>query len=196
MLNVPAQYTEGYTLLYSTSTGAAILESPGLATAIGVLNMALNAYGKAIDGSRLELTNQQLQAPHQACVLAHELTHCLDLAFWNIGPDQRTHEMVGATEINAHYNQGLIAKELSMIPGLQASVANAVQLMTGSNSTFGQMAGVWTREEVVTYLLGTAMYRNGIEALQRSKVLYLLTKDDQWEDGTKMFHCESPLGEE
>jgi hypothetical protein len=196
MLNVPAQYTEGYVLLYSTPTGAAILESPNLATAVGLLAPSLTAYGMAVNPTTVHLTTrQQLQPPHQACILAHELTHCLDLAFWKVGPDQRTSEMTGATEINAHYNQGLVAKELSMIPGLHFSLAEAVRLMTvaGSRSTFGQMANTWTRNDVIEYLLGTDMYKGGIDKLRTSKPLYLLTKDDQWETGTKMFHCEAHL---
>jgi hypothetical protein len=37
------------------------------------------------------------------------------------------------------------------------------------------------------------MYKGGIDKLRTSKPLYLLTKDDQWENGTKMFHCEAHL---
>jgi hypothetical protein len=82
-----------------------------------------------------------------------------------------------------------------MIPGLHFSLAEAVRLMTvaGSRSTFGQMANAWTRNDVVEYLLGTDMYKGGIDKLRTSKPLYLLTKDDQWENGTKMFHCEAHL---
>jgi hypothetical protein len=46
---------------------------------------------------------------------------------------------------------------------------------------------------VVEYLLGTDMYKGGIDKLRTSKPLYLLTKDDQWENGTKVFHCEAHL---
>ncbi|TQV72750.1 hypothetical protein FLL45_14845 [Aliikangiella marina] len=193
MLTVPANFTEGLVLLLNTPSGAKILESDALKTAVGSLNKDLQAHGKATGATRLQLGTHHLPAANQACVLAHELTHCLDLAFWDKSLDEISSEMIGATEINAHYNQGLIAKELSAIPGMEDTWKKQVTAMTGGNSTFGRMFDVWTRDEVFRYLDSTQQYGKHVKALLQSKVLYCWTRDDQWEKGTTMFHCEAHL---
>ena len=193
MLTVPERFHEGLVLLLGTPSGSAILDSANLAGARGVEMAALGAYGSAIDSTTIHLTNANIPAPNQACVLAHELTHCLDFAFWNVPRQDLTATMIGATEFNAHYNQGLISKELSMIPGLENTWAQQVQAMTGGASTFGHMFDTWERDDVYQYLTTTAQYGPSVDALRRNKILYLWTRDDQWENGTTMFHCEAHL---
>jgi hypothetical protein len=194
MLTVTRRYNEGLVLLLRTPTGSAILQAASLATAIGVEVPNFHAHGEAIDATTIRLTSATLSAPNQACVLAHELTHCLDIAFWNMPRQDWTAVMVGATEINAHYNQGMVARELSQIQGLENAWAQQVGLMNSSRSTFGEMYDAFERDQVYKYLKTTEQYGPKVEALRREKILYLWTKDDQWEKGAcKRFHCEAHL---
>ncbi|MEZ5666801.1 MAG: hypothetical protein R3F55_05095 [Alphaproteobacteria bacterium] len=104
-----------------------------------------------------------------------------------------TADMTGATEINAHYKQGLIAKELSIIKGLETTWSTQLQLMTGSSTTFGKMFDAWERMDVYRYLASTPKYGPKVDALRLHRILYLWTRDDQWERGTTVFHCEDHL---
>lgn len=165
-----------------------------LATAIGVEVAGLGAYGRATSATTLDLTTNAIPAPNQACLLAHELTHCLDMGFWNVTPATITRAMVGATEINAHYNQGLIAKELSIAPNLELTWAQGVAAMNAGNTTFGHMASAWDRMDVFRYLSRDGSpYKDNVDELLRTKVLYVWTRDDQWEHGGNLFHCEAHL---
>ncbi|WP_370979570.1 hypothetical protein [Agaribacterium sp. ZY112] len=193
MLTVPRQFNDGLVLLLATPSGSKLLESRALDNAIGVSNVDLQAYGSAIDATTIHLGSMRLSAANQACVLAHELTHCLDFTFLGKRLDELTSAMIGASEINAHYNQGLIAKELSCISGLEDTWSNMVQQMNRGNSTFGRMFDAWTRDDVYSYLSSTKQYGRHVEALRQSKILYLWTRDDQWESGNTMFHCEAHL---
>ena len=193
MLNVPANFNDGLVLLLGTPSGSKILDSEALRTAVGTQNLDLKAHGRATSSTTLELGTHKLSAANQACVLAHELTHCLDFAFWGKPLSELTSEMIGATEINAHYNQGLIAKELSAIPGLENTWKEQVSVMNRGNSTFGRMFDAWTRDDVFRYLDSTKQYGKHVKALLNSKVLYVWTRDDQWENGNIMFHCEAHL---
>jgi hypothetical protein len=193
MLTVPERFNDGLVLLLATPSGSAILESASLARAIGVEVAGFRAHGEAVDGTTIRLTNAQLDAANQACILAHELTHRLDLAFWNCRREEWTPVMVGATEINAHYNQGLVARELAKIRGLANVWADQVAVMNRSGMASGKLYDARDRFAVYTYLTTTQQYGPKVEALKNAKILYLWTKDDQWEDGCKRFHCEAHL---
>ena len=194
MLTVPPEFSLGYALLLATPTGSALLDSASLATAVGTINPALGgAYGRAMEGGRLELTATQLPAPNQACLLAHELTHCLDLAFWNINAGTVSRIQLGATEINAHYNQGLIAKELLINPQLSQAFKTQIETMMSGFTTWGRVGDTWTRDDVYRYLDSTDQYGPSVRALLAAKPLYIWTMDSEWELGMKLFHCELHL---
>ena len=195
MLTVPGSYTEGYFLLYSTPAGARLLEKAELATVVGMENPSLNAYGRTMNSNTIELTAATLSAAHQACLLAHELTHCLDMAFWNVTPETITATMTGATEINAHYNQGLIARQLGMmVVDMELTWSSAVSTMNNSRTTFGLIADAWERKDVIDYLVRPgSFYRENVEALTQSKPLYVWGRDPDWERGNDLFHCEQHL---
>jgi hypothetical protein len=194
MLTVPPEYSLGYALLLATPSGSALLDSASLATAVGAINaIPGGAYGRAMAGDRLELTATVPPPPNQACLLAHELTHCLDMAFWNSGAGMITQVQLGATEINAHYNQGLIAKELMINPQLSAEYQAQVTAMMSGYATWSQMGRAWTREDVYAHLDGTAQYGDAVRALRAARPIYYWTVDDEWELGLKLFHCETHL---
>jgi hypothetical protein len=159
MLTVPERFNDGLVLLLGTPTGSAILESASLATAIGVEVAGFHAHGEAVDATTIRLTNARLDAANQACILAHELTHCLDIAFWNCRRENWTDVMVGATEINAHYNQGRIARELAKIRGLANGWAEQVAVMTSSNAASGKLYAKSERFAIYEYLLTTQQYK-------------------------------------
>jgi hypothetical protein len=195
MLTVPGRYTEGYFLLYSTPSGARLLEKSELAAVVGMENIGLNAYGRTMSSNTIELTTATLPAAQQACLLAHELTHCLDMGFWNVTPETITAVMTGATEINAHYNQGLIARELGMrAVDMELTWSSAVSTMNNSYTTFGLVADAWERKDVIEFLVRPgSFYRENVEALSQSKPLYVWGRDDDWERGNDLFHCEQHL---
>lgn len=197
MITVPHNFSEGYKLLQKCPSGLTLLARQELANVQGIADAGLNAYGSAIDKDTIHLPTFTLAAPHQACILMHELTHCLDMAFWGITRSEAKKAMIGATEINAHYNQGLIARELAFLAksgAIEEGTATEVEKMNANQSVFGKMKDMRSRDNVYRYLLGTEQYGDSVRELSSwSNILYTITQDNQWTLPGINFHCEYHL---
>jgi hypothetical protein len=187
---VPEPWTDGLRLLHATPAGNALLLSAELGGAQASIDPTLRAHGKAVSPVQIYVRQEPLSPCIQACVLAHELTHCLDFVHWkykNAG-SFKTIELA-MSEINAHYNQGLIARQIAE----KFPDEKSVQEMIGSNATFGRMYSAKDRPAVAYELRDTEQYGDAVRQLIETKVLYLWIRDDQWEAMGEEFHCEAHL---
>ncbi len=187
---VPESWSEGLGLLHSTSAGNALLLSPALGGVQASIDKALAAHGKAVSPVQIYVRKEALSPCIQACVLAHELTHCLDFVHWKYesAASFSTTELA-ESEINAHYNQGLVARQIAALHPGDLSVVQ----MISSAATFGRMYSCKDRMAVAHELLSTEQYGEPVRRLTESKILYLWIRDDQWETMNAKFHCQAHL---
>ena len=114
-------------LLVHPDTGSVRLE-------VGVIPR--DAYGMAVSHELIRISQALLTDPvRMAIVIAHELTHCLDFKF--VGSTLRTGGRGWATEINAHFNQGLIMREVYANMSQRYALRRVFDAMAKANTTFG-----------------------------------------------------------
>lgn len=197
MLACPMEYHAAKVLLMATPTGRALLTSPRLSGVRGVGVPNLGYYGMAVSPDQLQLnTAAGIPDANKACVLAHELTHCHDLSHWGLyDRDRLTSELIAYTEINAHFNQGLVARQLrdlaaAGVAGVAAHGAS-ITAMCGANTTFGWAVNWATRGDVYRYLETTAAYGPNVRTIREG--LYLMFVDSEWEAFGEPFHCDEHL---
>jgi len=95
-----------------------------------------DAYGMAVSHELIRISQALLTDPvRMAIVIAHELTHCLDFKF--VGSTLRTGGRGWATEINAHFNQGLIMREVYANMSQRYALRRVFDAMAKANTTFG-----------------------------------------------------------
>lgn len=138
-LRVLAWSNAATTLLVHPKTGSVRLE---------VGDIPRDAYGVAIHATLIRVNAALLDDPvRMALVIVHELTHCID--YDEVGSALRDGGRGWASEINAHFNQGLVMRELDF--GLpEVFVARtALEAMARSNTTFGNSMDWRTRDQVV-----------------------------------------------
>ena len=189
MLTVGEAHKPGLELLLRTATGQAILNDPLLGSVKGVYDPGLGAYGEAVAGLELRLGPADgVPAPNLACVIAHELTHCHDLQHLKKAKGQLEQVELALTEINAHFNQGQVARELA---ALADGPRAAIDAMVKSRSTFGLCHDATTRDQIVDYLLGTQQYAGAVRTMYYNPGLWAMSIDSEFANAPsgRAFHC-------
>lgn len=188
MITVPKSFHKALSLMMETKTGGAIAKALELSSIICEADPDLLPYGKCVGGSKIKLKEFSSEAQfdtNKACVLAHELTHCLDCTLWNKDMTKLTDLDIGRTEINAHFNQGLVANEL-----MAGTASASARMMIQGSSTFAESAGWKERLDAIRYLASTKQYGPMIMALEKRGSSVFWLADENWVTTSEPFHSE------
>ncbi|MDY7560405.1 hypothetical protein QN382_13645 [Pseudomonas sp. 10B1] len=160
-MNVPQDWVKALEALGSTKTGGAMLADPVLAAVVVREDLTLKAYGQAISGNLLLVGAHGLSVPQKACVLAHELTHCHDLATANMSSVEYANEhKIARTELNAHTNQGAVLRELMENEAYKADI----DLFINGTTTFASSIRWTNRDAVKQDLISNPQYSSAMHA--------------------------------
>ena len=191
---------EAHDLLKKTETGQKIIEAVG---EVKIDVVETDKYqGRTLSPTEIEINKKMTLIPNLACLLAHEYTHCIDLGFWEGQKIKRTIQeekdfedsKIGLTEINAHFNQGKVCRELQQWannknPLKNVEMQTSINSMVAGSTTYGQSYKWKTRSHVKTYLLGTTYKDNLLKTIKLNDATHLWI-DDYWGDEKDGFHCE------
>lgn len=193
-------FDNALTLLARTAAGSALINQ-FQARNIRISRVQLDAHGRTVSTEHIEISNQLQASANLACVIGHELTHALDMIFKpqmngsEPGGTLTDSAFIGLTEINAHFNQGLICRQLRTLAD-NANPINDAQLIVemgniaAGRSVFNYSLDWLTRDDVKSYLLTTAQYAPVLKnAINYNEAINLFI-DLYWCDETEDYHCE------
>ncbi len=186
MITVPYTYSKSVELLLETPTGKALVLNARLENVKVVIDVNLDAHGKTIDRQTICINNKDYSIPNMACILAHELTHCHDLAYSGKDDFRNNAEIdivsLGHSEVNAHFNQGQILRELEIH---SADFKQEIKAAINGNTVFGQSYDWKTRDSVISYLLTTQQY-----STCANDPMISFWSDVMWVSPKLPFHCD------
>lgn len=188
-MRVPPTWQNGLDALRLTTTGASLLNDPLLQAIEVVEDPALLAYGSSPSANRIFVGCHGLSATQQACILAHEMTHCHDLASSGLEKDAYLAENgLARTELNAHMNQGLVLRELNRNPAYQGEI----NLFINGHTVWAKSARWLTRDDVKNDLTSNPQYASAMHRhTQEGKALF------EYEpflfSRRRAFHCDANL---
>ncbi len=202
-----AKCREAIAMLELTATGRAIIEATGHEE-IAITEIAgLNSSGITTAVTSIQVMQEITAIPNMAMVIGHELTHCLDLMYWRDNPERNdlgtlmTPSQIGRSEVNAHFNQGKIGRELKALANKPDTTftpeqVTAVTTMANSSTTFGKSIDWLDRHAVVLYLISTEMYSASIKAACEHNNMFNAWSDSYWCDHSEEFHSEAHFNDD
>lgn len=186
---VPPNWQAAVAVLSLSPTGAGLLSNPALASATvvggGVLGggtASAARVGNNINVDPVVVPQTLNSAIQMASTLAHEMTHAIDFAFWRQKLVSMGDLEDADSEISAHYNQGLVLRDLGWTPA-------------GMTLTFAAVHAANSRFQVINYLLTTAQYGTMVRALSIAKPFFSMhaIPDRNWEFANTFYHCHAHL---
>lgn len=189
LVKVPQSWEAALAALRSTTTGKSILDDPILSTVEVKEDPDLKAYGMAPSANCILVGVCELSVPQKACILAHELTHCHDLATAKLDKDKYLAEHgLARTELNAHMNQGRVLRELNTNPDYQ----DDINLFINGTTVWAKSATWHTREEVKTHLTSNSHYAKAMHA-HTLRGQFIFEYEPFLVSRTRAFHCDANL---
>ncbi|MFT4540739.1 MAG: hypothetical protein ACI835_003196 [Planctomycetota bacterium] len=185
MITVPDKYTKSLEALLLTPTGNELVNCTSVSTVKATVKGDLKAHGQSVDKVTIHLGPAEFSVPQMACILAHELTHCHDLTFF--GGSWRDYQTKGQTEVSAHFNQGIILRELKASAKVYAEHKAAIDAAVNGSTVFGISVGWKTRDDVIRFLSDKPQYKALLGDPSNTGIA--LWDKSMWSFGSR-FHCD------
>lgn len=186
-MHAPVDWAEAIAALKSTEIGNSMLKDPALADVVIRENSNLGAYGQAINGSLLLVGKHPLSVPQKACILAHELTHCHDLATARLDHiDYAKIHGIARTEISAHMNQGTTLRQLILLGNYQP----AINLFINGTTVFAESINWLNRDMVKKFLLTKPQYSSAMHT-HTARQSYFFEPEPPFFIQARQFQCDA-----
>lgn len=192
MIRVPEKYSDCVHLLLASKTGKILLQSPRVSGVAATTSSTLAAHGQSLSATSIIVSDANYTVPQMACILAHELTHCYDFAYFDGSVDEYKKKGIGLTEVSAHFNQGKVLREFNAmkdtLPPSLAQYKDQIAATANSSTVFGKSVDWLTRGAVISHLSMTPHYGRLIGDPTSTGVG--LWHDDMWTSAKIPFHCD------